>query len=138
MKKDETIGLNILLVEDNLPLAKSTAKLIERLGGHSVQITDEPKTIFDLCSLGKIDLILMDINLPGAFWEGEEVSGADLSRFLKANPQTARLPIILLTAYAMANEREALLQESQADEFFIKPIKDYSSLIKAIALLVRE
>lgn len=78
-------SLNILLVEDNLPLAKSTAKLIERLGGHSVQITDEPQTIFELCSQGKVDIILMDINLSGAVWEGEEISGADLSRLLKAS-----------------------------------------------------
>lgn len=131
-------NLNILLVEDNLPLAKSTAKLIERLGGHSVQITDEPQTIFKLCSQGKVDIILMDINLPGAVWEGEEISGADLSRLLKANPNTAHLPIILLTAYAMANERETLLTESLADEFFIKPIKDYTALISAIERLVRQ
>ena len=69
--------------------------------------------------------------------EGKEVSGADLSRLLKANPQTAHLPIILLTAYAMAREREALLAESQADEFFIKPIKDYTALISAIKRLVQ-
>ena len=43
-------SLNILLVEDNLPLAKSTAKLIERLGGHKVEVTDEPQTIFELYS----------------------------------------------------------------------------------------
>ena len=134
---NKTIGLNILLVEDNLALAKSTAKLIERLGGHSVQITDEPQTVFELCSQGEVDIILMDINLPGAFWEGEEVSGADLSRLLKANPQTVSLPIILLTAYAMENERETLLAESQADEFFIKPIKDYTALISTIEQLVR-
>lgn len=131
-------SLDILLVEDNLPLAKSTAKLIERLGGHSVQITDEPQTIFELCSQVKVDIILMDINLPGAFWEEEEVSGTDLSRLLKTNPQTASLPIILLTAYAMANERETLLGESQADDFFIKPIKDYTALISVIEKLARK
>lgn len=125
-------SLRILLVEDNLPLAKSTAKLIERLGRHQVQITDEPKTIWELCTAGKVDIILMDINLPGASWAGEEVSGTDLSRLLKAQPETVHIPIILLTAYAMESEREPFLADSQADEFVTKPISDYAALIKAI------
>ena len=128
-------SLNILLVEDNLPLAKSTVKLIERLGGHQVQVTDEPKTIFELCTAGKVDIVLMDINLPEASWAGEKVSGADLSRLLKAQPETAHIPIILLTAYAMSNERKSLLADSQANEFFPKPIGDYAALIKAIERL---
>lgn len=51
-------NLRILLVEDNLPLGKSTAKLIERLSQHQVQLTDEPKTIFELCTAGKIDIVI--------------------------------------------------------------------------------
>lgn len=130
-------SLRILLVEDNLPLAKSTAKLIERLGGHQVSITDEPKTIWELCTAGKVDIILMDINLSGASWAGEEVSGTDLSRLLKAQPETAHIPIILLTAYAMESEREPFLADSQADEFVTKPISDYAALIKAIKRLAQ-
>ncbi|MEM8672699.1 MAG: hypothetical protein AAGF83_02330 [Cyanobacteria bacterium P01_G01_bin.67] len=74
----------------------------------------------------------MDINLPGASWAGEEVSGTDLSCLLKAKPETAHIPIIILTAYAMASERESMLANSQADDFFTKPIDDYAALIKAI------
>ena len=130
-------SLRILLVEDNLPLAKSTAKLIERLGGHQVSITDEPKTLWELCTTGKVDLVLMDVNLPGASWAGEAVSGADLSRLLKAQPETAHIPIILLTAYAMESERETFLADSQADEFVTKPISDYAALIKTIKRLAQ-
>ncbi len=61
-------SLRILLVEDNFPLAKSTAKLIERLSEHLVQITDEPQTIWELCAAGTVDIVLMDINLPEASW----------------------------------------------------------------------
>lgn len=130
-------SLKILLVEDNLPLAKSTAKLIQRLSEHQVQLTNEPKTIFELCTAGEVDIVLMDINLPGASWKGEEVSGADLSRMLKAQPETTSIPIILLTAYAMSSERESLLKDSLADEFFTKPISDYTALIKAIENLAQ-
>lgn len=125
-------SLRILLVEDNLPLGKSTAKLIERLSQHQVQLTDKPKTVFELCTAGEIDIVLMDINLAGATWAGEEVSGSDLSRLLKNKPETAHIPIIILTAYAMTSERESLLAESRADDFFSKPIQDYAALIEAI------
>ena len=124
--------MNILLVEDDRLLAKGTAKLIERKGGHQVQITDDPDTIFQLCQGGKVNLVLMDVNLPGAKWEGVEVSGADLSRLLKSDDRSKSIPIIILTAYAMLSEREALLAVSGADELLTKPVKDIQKLIDLI------
>lgn len=126
---------NILLVDDDYILAKGTAKLIERLGHHRVAITDDPVEIIQQCQAGEVDLVLMDINLPGARWEGQEVSGAELSRFLKTQPATAHIPIILLTAYAMLNERQTLLANSKADEFWSKPIMDYEAFLKLIEQL---
>ncbi|HEY9621879.1 MAG TPA: response regulator [Crinalium sp.] len=124
--------MNILLVDDDYLLAKGTAKLIQRLGGHQVDITDDPAEIFKRCESGMVHLILMDVNLPGATWENQEVSGADLARLLKTNSRTAHIPIILITAYAMLSERQALLSSSQADEFFAKPITDYEKLLEMI------
>ena len=129
-------SLRILLVEDNLPLAKSTAKLLERLSEHQVSITDSPKTIWELCTAGEVDLVLMDINLPEANWLGKKVSGADLSRLLKENKETAHIPIIVLTAYAMENERQLILANSQANGFLSKPINNYHILIEMIEKLV--
>ena len=75
----------------------------------------------------------MDINLPTASWEGEDIiSGADLSYLLKTQPKTAHIPIILLTAYAILQERQLLLENSKADDFFTKPISDYNELLEAI------
>ncbi len=128
--------MNILLVDDDYMLAKGTAKLIERLGSHKVVITDDPAEIIQLCQAGAVDFVMMDVNLPGAQWEGQEVSGAELCRFLKTQPSTAHIPIILLTAYAMVNERQALLVTSQADEFCPKPITDYEALLELIEQMV--
>ncbi|MGA7934420.1 MAG: response regulator [Kovacikia sp.] len=130
--------MNILLVDDDEILAKGTAKLIQCLGGHQVLITDNPAEIFQNCQSGKIDIVLMDINLPGAQWEGRGVSGADLAHVLKTTPQTAYVPIILVTAYAMSGERQAFLEASQADAFLAKPITDYAALLKLIDRLVQE
>ncbi|MEW6495415.1 MAG: response regulator [Cyanobacteriota bacterium] len=127
--------MKILLVDDDSLLAKGTAKLLNRLGGHQVVIRDEPAEIFQECQTGEVDIVLMDVNLPGAYWEDEEISGADLARFLKTNPQTAQIPIILLTAYALVSEREKLLQDSQADELLTKPITDYNAFLALMTQL---
>lgn len=130
--------MNILLVEDNYLLAWSTAKLIQRFGGHQVLITDEPTVVFRECQTGLIDLVLMDVNLPGAQWKGQEVSGADISHILKTQPETADIHIILLTAYAMEGEQKILLTASKADEFCAKPITDYKALLKLMAKLCQK
>lgn len=127
--------MNILLVDDDYLLAKGAAKLIQRLGHHHVSITDDIAEIFQQCRSGAVDLVLMDVNLPAAHWDGQAVSGADVTRILKSEPQTARIPIILITAYAMLNERQKLLAESGADGFFAKPITDYDRLIELMNCL---
>lgn len=123
---------HVLLVDDDQLLAKGTAKLIERLGKHEVTIVDEPADIIQHCRSQPTDIVLMDVNLPGAEWEGQTVSGADLSSVLKTHPETAHLPIILVTAYAMLNERQALLDRSQADAICVKPITNYQALLELI------
>ncbi|WP_298916819.1 response regulator [uncultured Nostoc sp.] len=125
--------LNILLVEDNQLLAQGTAKLIERLGGHQVFITAEPKEIFQQCEAGAVELVIMDINLPGARWQGQKVDGSMLSRYLKA--QWKQIPIILVTAYTMPAEQHLLLSQSGADSCYTKPITDYDAFLDMITLL---
>lgn len=125
--------MNILLVEDNQLLAKGTAKLIERLGGHQVFITAEPKEIFQQCQAGAVELVIMDINLRGARWQGEKIDGSMLSRHLKS--QWKHIPIILVTAYTMPAEQHLLLSQSGADSCYTKPITDYDAFLDIITLL---
>ncbi len=127
--------MNILLVEDDIILAESTACLIQRIGGHQVYITDEPTEVFRYCQSGTIDVVMMDVNLPGAEWQGEFVSGAELSRLLKIKPETADIPIVLVTAYALANEQQKLLEISQADGLYAKPITDFKAFLDMLVKL---
>lgn len=130
--------MRILLVDDDYLLAKGTAKLIQRLGGHEVFMTDDPAEIFQQCQAGTVDLVLMDVNLPAARWEDQEVSGADIARLLKTDPQTAHIPIILITAYAMLTEQQKLLEVSRANGFCAKPITDYEALLALMNRLYEE
>jgi CheY-like chemotaxis protein len=81
---------------------------------------------------------MMDVNLPGAEWEGISVSGADLSRLLKIQPQTANIPIVLVTAYALLNEQQYLLETSRADGFYAKPILDFESFLEQLTQLAQK
>lgn len=136
--------MNILIVDDDQVLARSTAKLLRfalqssegSLGDHHVTITDSPAELFHQCQTERVDIVLLDVNLPGAAWRSRSVSGADLARILKSEAQTTHIPIILLTAYALASERQTLLQTSLADDLFTKPITDYEFLLERIKGLV--
>ncbi len=124
--------MNILLVEDDYLLGRGTARLLEKLGGHRVRLTHKAADVFKHAQSGLIDLVIMDVNLPGTFWQGEEVTGVDLSRLLKAHPTTAYLPIVLLTAHAMEADRTRLINDAQADCLCTKPIADYGAFLSLL------
>ena len=73
------------------------------------------------------DLILMDLNLP-------EIDGWEATRRLKADPVTSGIPIVALTAHAMAGDREKALATG-CDEFETKPI-DFDRLLAKIERLI--
>lgn len=124
--------MNILLVEDDYLLGRGTARLLEKLGGHRVRLTHKAADVFRHCESGNIDLVLMDVNLPGTQWRGEEVTGVDLSRMLKSHEETAYIPVILLTGHATQSNRVRFLNDAIADELCTKPITDYDAFLSLI------
>lgn len=121
--------MNILLVEDDYLLGRGTARLLEKLGGHRVRLTHKAADVFKHAQSGLIDLVIMDVNLPGTFWQGKEVTGVDLSRLLKSQSVTAYLPVVLLTAHAMEADRAHLLSSALTDHLCTKPIADYGAFL---------
>ena len=78
---------------------------------------------------GKFDLVLMDMSLP-------ELDGWEATRQIRAAPETKSLPVIALTAHAMAGDRERAI-EAGADDYDTKPIELSRLLGKIEALLTR-
>ena len=75
------------------------------------------------------DLVLLDISLPG-------MDGTEVLRRLRDDPEHGRLPVIALTAHAMAGDREKYLAAG-FDEYISKPIVDEDVLVDAIEHLLK-
>ena len=75
----------------------------------------------------KPDLVLMDLGLPG-------IDGWEATRQLKSDPETSHIPIIVLSAHAMTNDRDLALAAG-ADDFDTKPVRFEQLLGKIDALL---
>jgi CheY-like chemotaxis protein len=118
----------IMVVEDNELSRDALSRRLERRGYRLVLAFDGEQAI-QLARSERPDLILMDLGLP-------RVDGWEATRQLKADPATRRIPIIVLSAHAMTNDRDKALQAG-GDEFDTKPIRFQPLLEKIEALLAR-
>jgi len=104
----------ILIVEDNEMNRDMLSRRLERKG-FSIVMAEDGKKGVDMSISETPDLILMDLSLP-------IMDGWEATSTIKANPETKDIPIIVLTAHAMAGDREKAL-EAGADEYDTKPIE---------------
>ena len=118
----------ILLVEDNEMNRDMLSRRLQRRG-YDVIIAVDGEEGITMAGAQAPDLILMDMSLP-------VLKGWDATRQLKASPQTRAIPVIALTAHAMANYREKAL-EAGCDDYDTKPIELPRLLGKIEALLNR-
>jgi two-component system cell cycle response regulator DivK len=103
----------ILLVEDNeMNRDMLSRRLIRR--GYEVVIAVDGQQGVDLAGTIAPDLILMDMSLP-------IIDGWEATRRIKANEATKKIPVIALTAHAMAGDREQALAAG-CDDYDTKPI----------------
>lgn len=103
------------------------ARRLERKG-YEVVIAVNGQEGVELVSSTRPDLILMDLSLP-------IIDGWEATRRIKADPATASIPVIALTAHAMAEDR-AKAMAAGCDDFDIKPV-DLPRLLEKIDTLLR-
>ena len=116
----------ILIVEDNEMNREMLSRRLERKG-YEVVIALDGQAGMDVARATTPDLILMDMSLP-------VVDGWEATRQLKADPVLKQIPVIALTAHAMANDREKAL-EAGCNDYDTKPIELPRLLAKIDALL---
>lgn len=117
-----------ILVVDDIP---ANVKLLEvRLVAEYFEVLTASNgyDALDICDSEKIDVILLDIMMPG-------MDGFEVCQKLKANPETAHIPVIMVTALDQVSDRVRGL-EAGADDFLTKPVNDVQ-LITRVKSLVR-
>ena len=119
----------ILLVEDNEMNRDMLSRRLQRKG-YDVVIAIDGEQGIAMAQSEAPALILMDMSLP-------VLDGWEATRRIKATPATRSIPVIALTAHAMAGDREKAL-EAGCDDFDTKPIELTRLLEKIEALLVRK
>ena len=116
----------ILLVEDDeMNRDMLSRRLIKR--GYEVAIAVDGEQGVEMAGSESPQIILMDMSLPG-------IDGWTATRQVKANEATRGIPVIALTAHAMAGDREKAL-EAGCDEFDTKPVELQRLLSKIEGLL---
>jgi two-component system, cell cycle response regulator DivK len=116
----------ILLVEDNEMNRDMLSRRLIRKGYEVVMALDGREAV-EMASAESPDLIVMDMSLP-------VIDGWEATRRVKAAPATRAIPVIALTAHAMAGDREKAI-EAGCDDYDTKPI-DLPRLLGKISMLL--
>ena len=111
---ERPMSATILLVEDNADNQAIYRTILEHVGFTVIQAWDGEEGV-RLARERLPDLIFMDVSIP-------KIDGLEATRLLKADPSTAAIPVVALTAHAMAEDR-ARAMEAGCDGYLAKPLE---------------
>lgn len=118
--------VKILLVEDNEMNRDMLSRRLRR-NGYEVLIAIDGQQGVEMAAAESPDLILMDMSLP-------VIDGWEAARRVRENEATRKIPVIALTAHAMAGDREKAI-EAGCDDYDTKPVEITRLLGKITALI---
>ncbi len=121
----------LLIVEDDT-LTQQLYLVYFRKSGIEPYITDNGEELFTILHQENIGLILMDINLTNTYFRGEKMDGIKLSRLIKSNSETKKIPIIIATGFSAFNQNDSLVRQTQAEELIVKPITNFKSFVQKV------
>jgi two-component system cell cycle response regulator DivK len=117
----------VLYVEDNDDSIYMLKMRLELLGDFEVLTAENGEKGCEVAAAERPDIILMDLEMP-------VVDGWEATRRLRQNPQTCDIPIIALSAHALAGERDKAIAAG-CDEFDTKPI-EFDRLVATVQRIV--
>lgn len=120
------MGKRILVVDDNLVNLKLASDLMA-CEGYAVDRAENAEAALAAIDANRPDLILMDLALPG-------MDGLTLTRLLRSQESTRRIPVVALTAFAMKRDEEKAM-EAGCDAYVAKPF-DTRTLPGILAALI--
>jgi len=126
MNDEDLKTANILVVDDNEQNLELIQAYLEDLKCNSIPARDGISAI-ELIKESKPDLVLLDVMMP-------RMSGFEVCRRLKSNPETADLPVIMVTALNEMGDIERAI-ESGTDDFLSKPVNKLELLTRVKTML---
>ena len=118
-----------LIVEDN-PLNLELARDILEIDGYEVLAAGDAAECFAILAAHRVDVILMDIQLPGT-------DGLQITRELRANSATRDLVIVAMTAHAMPEDAQRVAAAG-CDGYLVKPISSRTLADQVAAFITRK
>ena len=118
----------IIFIEDDEPTRTLVCAVLRRSGYRTLEAATAEEGLALIRREG-VDLVLLDLGLPG-------ISGLDACERLRKDPSTARLPVIMLTAFGHHTAKVRGL-DMGADDYVVKPVKPAVLLARVEALLRR-
>src|SRR5476649_2751433 len=112
-RRERVMPKTVLIVEDNELNMKLFHDLLQANGFNTIETRNGIEAL-DLARKHKPDLILMDIQLP-------EVSGLEVTKWLKDDPELKAIPVVAVTAFAMKGDEERI-REGGCEAYLSKPI----------------
>lgn len=119
----EFAGRTLLVVDDDMRTTFALSRLLSARGARTLKAEDGQRALELLEEEPEVDLVLMDVMMPG-------MDGLETMRRLRAQPRYRKLPILALTAKAMPGDRQRCL-EAGASDYLSKPI-DQDRLLSMI------
>ncbi len=116
-------GASVLVVEDN-EINRQVARELLLAAGLEIECAESGEAALERCATRRYDAVLMDIQMPG-------LDGIETTRLLKADARLADMPVVALTAHAMASDRQRFL-EAGMDDYLAKPI-DEADLVRVLS-----
>jgi DNA-binding response OmpR family regulator len=104
---------NILVVDDEPDIVKLVTKIMEARS-HRVTTARDGQEAVDLVKRDRPDVVILDLNIP-------KLDGFEVCRRLKSDPETKRIPIVMMTAAYVSVEEASRGVGLGADEYVVKP-----------------
>ena len=123
------ISKKVLIIEDDPSFLRAVSHIVEK-EGYNVTNASNGMTGLRMAKEENPDLLILDVMLPG-------IDGFEICNQLRHEPQTAKLPIIMLSAKGQETDKTTGLKVG-ADEYLTKPVDREVLLEKITALLAKE
>jgi len=117
----------VLYVDDNDDNVYMLKMRLELLGDFEVITAEDGEKGYEMVCTERPDIVLMDLEMPG-------ISGWEAAKRIKSNPETCDIPVLALSAHALAGEREKALAAG-CDEFDTKPV-EFDRLVAKVRRLL--